>query len=124
MRQGAEWEMAVRSYLEGLGWNILVSNYHAPGGEIDIIAEERIGQEPTLVFVEVKARSRTAHGSPLSAVDSHKQKRIVSTARYYLSENSQGVNEPSCRFDVAEVWIQPDGKARIELRRGIFWEES
>ena len=117
---GSGGETVVRAYLQGLGWRILATNYRCAQGEMDLIAVEPTLPEPVLVFVEVKTRRGTAHGSPIEAVDRRKQKKLVAIAQTFLAERNAGGAEPACRFDVAEVFVGPDGLARVTLQRAAF----
>jgi putative endonuclease len=119
-RLGAGGEAIVEAHLEGLGWRILARNYRCRAGEIDLIAEEATAREVTLVFVEVKTRRGKRHGSPIEAVDYHKRQKLVAVAQYYLGQRNSGGEEPSCRFDVAEVFVGPDALASVSLRRAAF----
>ena len=78
---GLEAEFLARAYLRATGWRILAFSYHAPGGEIDIVARRR----DMVAFVEVKAR-RTRDGA-LLAIDHTKQRRISRAARHWLARN-------------------------------------
>ena len=117
---GARGENAVRAYLKHLGWEILTTNYRCKQGEMDLIALETVGQDATLVFVEVKTRRGDRHGGPLEAVDARKQRRLIAIAQAFLADQQAGGEEPSCRFDVAEVRTGPDGSMSVELRRAAF----
>ena len=63
---------------------ILETNYRIKSGEIDIIA--KINEE--LVFIEVKSRSSIRFGYPAEAVNYNKIKKIINTAKYYISKNN------------------------------------
>lgn len=91
-------ELAVR-YLKKKGYSILVRNYKAPTGEIDIIADDR----GTLVFVEVKARSDDLFGQPEEAVNHRKQRKIERTALHYMSRLKK---EMPARFDIVSVHLK------------------
>src|SRR5438477_6758306 len=81
-------------------YKILYRNFRGrTGGEIDIICR----QGDTLVFVEVKTRSRSDFGRPLDSVDREKQKRIARGALAWL----RLLDHPDIlfRFDVVEVII-------------------
>ncbi len=119
-RLGAEGENIVRLYLERHGWRILETNFRCAHGEMDLIAEERIEGEPTLVFIEVKTRRSARYGAPAEAVDARKQRKLIAIAGAYLAQRDEGGEEPACRFDVAEVTAQPDGLCRVQLRRAVF----
>jgi len=68
-------------------------NWRTRRGEIDIIAREG----PTLVFVEVKSRSRSGFGGPEAAVHAAKQRRLIAAAGDFLSRTMCGL---PVRFDV------------------------
>ena len=79
------------------GLRLLARNYRTPGrggGEIDLIMRDRDG---TLVFVEVRQRSRRDFGGAGASVGGIKQRRIVLAARHYLLRLT---SPPPCRFDV------------------------
>lgn len=101
--KGGLYEQKAAAYLKKQGYVILETNYRCRQGEIDLIARE--GE--TLVFVEVKYRSRTGSGDPSEAVDGKKQSRISRCALYYLMK--RGVVDVPCRFDVICV-TGKDGK--------------
>lgn len=96
-RRGDEAEQRARRHLERHGLRWVASNFKTPGrggGEIDLIMREPDG---TLVFVEVRLRSRSDFGGAAATVGWLKQKRIVLAARHYLMRQGR---TPPCRFDV------------------------
>jgi putative endonuclease len=73
----------------------------------------------TLVFVEVKTRSRVDFGNPADAVNKEKQRLIIRGALAWL----RLLDNPDIlfRFDIVEVVIQkPQSKPQINLIRGAF----
>ena len=72
----------------------------------------------TLVFVEVKTRTREDFGRPFTAVDRQKQKRISRGALNWL----RMLDNPDIffRFDVVEVLVTEDTSPRIELIKNAF----
>lgn len=104
--QGARAEQTAAAFLRGRGLRILARNYRAPGGEIDLIAEDA----GTLAFVEVRLRSGTRHGGALESIDRHKRRRIVHAARHYLARRRG--TEPPCRFDVVLLMPVRTGRER------------
>src|SRR4030081_2292706 len=73
LRRGARGEKLACRFLRRHGYKILYRNFRGRrGGEIDIVCRDR----DTLVFVEVKTRTREDFGRPLDAVDRDKRKRI------------------------------------------------
>jgi putative endonuclease len=115
---GNSGERIARAHLERLGWQMLATGFRCAQGEMDIIAMDGA----TLVFVEVKTRRGKMHGTPVEAVDARKQSKLVAIAQAYLAARDAGGEEPACRFDIAEVFMGPDGLARVHLRRAAFGE--
>ena len=111
-RSGAEWEKTAESFLRGHGLKLLQRNFSSRFGEIDLIMED--GE--TVVFVEVKYRKSSQHGSGADAVTFHKQGRISRTAAWYLAMNPHRA-EQICRFDVISINTQ-------EKDQGINWIKS
>jgi putative endonuclease len=88
-------------FLQREGVKILVRNYRARCGEIDLMGRE--GNE--LVVVEVKTRHILARLRPEHAVTWSKQRRIIATANHYLRELD--CRPPPVRFDIVEVHFAP-----------------
>jgi putative endonuclease len=97
------------AFLQARGLRLLQRNYRTPGrggGEIDLIMQSPDG---TVVFVEVRKRSRSDFGGAAATVGHVKQRRIVFAARHYLLSWRQ---LPPARFDVVALdatgpqWLQ------------------
>ena len=80
------------------GLEALQRNYRCRWGEIDLIMRD----QQTLVFVEVRFRSRDDYGDAAESVDAYKQRKLVSTAEHFLQAHSNFQDKP-CRFDVVSV---------------------
>ena len=110
-------ELVARDY-ESKGYKLLEKNYIFPRGlrmgEIDLILEK----DQELVFVEVKSRRSTQFGSPFEAVDFHKQRKLVKTAKLYLQLHPKfrGWNY---RIDVAGVDIDNPNQSVIIIMNAI-----
>ncbi len=89
-------ENRAEKLLVAAGLRILDRNYRCRQGEIDLIAQDG----DTLVFVEVRSRSRQDYGTAAESITSTKQRRIISAARQYLASLP---NMPACRFDVVTL---------------------
>lgn len=90
---GAQSEEIAARFLRSRGYRLVLRNYRARFGEIDIIARDG----DTLCFVEV--RSKNAPGfDPAESIDARKRRRIGRAAVQYLKEN--GLLEHPARFDV------------------------
>jgi putative endonuclease len=90
-------EARAAEYLQRKGYRVVDRNWTCRGGEIDLVCEHG----DTLVFVEVRARSDDAHGTPLETVVDLKRRRLVRAAEIYLHVKKQW--ERACRFDVVAV---------------------
>ena len=93
-------ESAALDYLVSAGLRLVETNYRTPGrggGEIDLIMRTPGG---TLVFVEVRQRTKASHGGAGASISSTKQRRIIFAARHYLMRFT---SLPPCRFDVVLV---------------------
>jgi putative endonuclease len=115
LRLGTRGENLACRYLRRSGYKILYRNFRGrTGGEIDIVCRER----DTLVFVEVKTRTREDFGRPFDAVDRTKQKRISRGGLAWL----RLLDDPDIlfRFDVVEVIIAEGTQPRFELLRNAF----
>ena len=115
LRLGTKGENLACRFLRRNGYKILYRNFRGrTGGEIDIVCRER----DTLVFVEVKSRTREDFGRPLDAVDRNKQKRISRGGLAWL----RLLDDPDIlfRFDVVEVIIAEGKQPRVELIRNAF----
>ena len=98
---GTKGEDMVARFVQSKGYTVVKRNYQCRYGEIDIIAEK----EGIIAFIEVKTRKADSLVPIEFAVDSHKQKRLLSTAQEYLSKTDC---ELQPRFDVALVTVTPN----------------
>ena len=100
-------EQLVCNWLHRKHCQVLHRQWHSRFGEIDLIAKGQSGQGKLrcemLAFIEVKTRSQgnwDANG--LLAVTRSKQKKLRTTARYFLVRHPH-LSEVPCRFDIALV---------------------
>ena len=107
-------EAVAARHLVRHGLKILVRNFQARGGEIDLIARQ--GNE--LVMVEVKTRHAAARMAPEHSVTWAKQRKIISTSNAYLRELAS--RPPPVRFDIVEVIYDPGCVPRVRWIRGAF----
>jgi putative endonuclease len=94
---GQEGERVAEGYLKKKGFKVVERNYRCRLGEVDLIALDK----RVVVFVEVKTRTGDGFGSPLEAVESHKQRKMMRAAQYFIMEKK--LHERDARFDVVGV---------------------
>ncbi|HET7511627.1 MAG TPA: YraN family protein [Chthoniobacterales bacterium] len=108
-------EKIAARYLRRHGFKILYRNFRGrQGGELDLVCRDR----DTLVFVEVKTRTRQDYGRPLEAVTRKQQRRIALGGLAWL--RLLGDPDVRFRFDVVEVVIAEDGPAQVELIQDVI----
>ncbi len=98
-KSGKNGEQIAKEYLENQGYTIIEQNFHSTVGEIDIIALD----EQNIVFVEVKTKKKGGEYTPIEAVTTQKQKKIIKTAIQYAIIKKI---DKQMRFDVIEVVVE------------------
>lgn len=116
---GALAEQAAAAHLLQHDYRICERNFRCRLGEIDIIA---VAPDGTLVFVEVRHRSRTNFGSGADSVTAQKRRRLIlAAARYLAVRNVSGLCRT--RFDVISMRGSVDAPT-IEWIEGAFMVEQ
>jgi len=109
-RSGERAEAIAAQYLVAHGLVIVARNYRTRQGEIDLVARDG----DTLVFVEVRMRTRTDFGGAAASVTAAKRERWIAAALGYLGELGR---EPPCRFDA--VLLDALDPARVTWERDV-----
>jgi putative endonuclease len=104
--QGDAAEERACRHLDRSGFTIVERNFRTRGGEIDIVARKG----DVLVFVEVRSREVTDFGTPEESITPDKRRRIVATARQYLSKVPPS-SWREARFDV--IVLEGSGDAAV-----------
>jgi putative endonuclease len=115
LRLGTRGEKLACRFLRRKGYRVLYRNFRGRGGgEIDIVCRDA----DTLVFVEVKTRTREDFGRPFEAIDRAKRKLISRGGLAWL----RLLDNPDIlfRFDVVEVVTAAGSAPRFELLRDAF----
>lgn len=112
-RLGKEGEDLARRYLEKQGYKIKERNYRCQSGEIDMIAYDK----KILVFVEVRTKTNTLHGTPAESINHIKRRKIRKAASCYLLDKE--ISGVECRFDVVGISCMETG-CKVELFRNAF----
>jgi putative endonuclease len=89
---GARAEALAAVFLAERGLAIVERNFRCRRGEIDLIARDG----DTLVFVEVRLRTRRDFGGAAASITAAKRARIAAAALFYLGRLAR---TPPCRFD-------------------------
>jgi len=100
-------EQLVSQWLVQKQCQVIHHRWHSRFGEIDLIAKGLSGKgalrKEMLAFIEVKTRSQGSWDADgLLAVTRAKQKKLRTTARYFLVRHPY-LSEMPCRFDIALV---------------------
>lgn len=109
---GRRGEDLALKFLKKNGYRFLDRNFYCPIGEVDLVVQKR----NELVFVEVKTRFSSTHGSPEEAVNSRKIQSIAKTAEWFRKYNPQLPEK--WRIDVIAIEINEAGEF-IDLRHII-----
>lgn len=99
---GSGTEFLAAQYLSDRGYSILLRNYAARGGEIDIIAEK----DGVIAFVEVRFRRSARFGTPAETVTPAKRRRITQTALDFMVSGRVPLEDLAFRFDVLSVSME------------------
>lgn len=114
VRKGRYYESLARKFLQARGFRDFTFNVRSRFGEIDLVARDG----DVLVFVEVRYRQCSSHGSPMATVDYRKQRKIIKTAQYFLQKNGL-TNRMPCRFDVVGI-TENAGKHEFHWIKNAF----
>ncbi len=109
--RGAQAEQQAARFLQRQGLKLLQQNYRCRYGEIDLIMQDG----NTLVFAEVRLRSRNDFGGAAASINASKRVKLVRTAQHYLATLA---HIPPCRFDA--VLLQATDDSNIEWLRNAF----
>jgi putative endonuclease len=109
--EGARAEDLCADLMRAAGLVLIERNWRCRHGEIDLIAEER----GTLVFAEVRMRSRPGFGGAGESVTAAKRQRLLAAARLYLARRPA----TPCRFD---VFLVEGTSANVQWIRDAFGE--
>ncbi len=95
--KGKASEELAEAFLVKNGMEVLTRNFRCPIGEIDLVGRH----ERTIVFVEVRARYASSHGSPQESITYTKRRRLTRLAHWYLKRYR--LERHSARFDVVAI---------------------
>ncbi|MBJ7553326.1 YraN family protein [Marinomonas spartinae] len=90
---GDKAEQCAEAFLTKKGLKFIARNYHCRGGEIDLIFLDKT----TYVFVEVRYRANSTHGTAAESLSEAKLRKVRLAASYWLHKHHQDTS--GCRFD-------------------------
>ncbi|MCP5205667.1 MAG: YraN family protein [Hahellaceae bacterium] len=109
-------EQRVEDYLVSHGLKLIKRNYSCRRGEIDLIMLEN----DAVVFVEVRFRKSTSHGTPEETITKAKIRKLVFAARLFLQTHP--MHDTECRFDVVGVTQSQSGELIFNWIKDAFGE--
>jgi len=113
IKERGKWgEETALDYLNKNNYTTVQKGFRSRFGEIDIIVKNK----EFLVFVEVKTRKNADFAHACEYVSKAKQKKIISTANYYLAKRPTKLQP---RFDVIEIYTDPFEVNHIENAFGV-----
>lgn len=105
---GQHMEGVAARYLQKQGIRIIDQNVFSRGGEIDLIGTDG----DTIVFFEVRYRSRGSLVGAAESISWRKQQRMLRAASYYIHRHQ--LWNHNCRIDV--IAVAPGVTARYNVR--------
>jgi putative endonuclease len=108
---GERAEALAAEFLAARGIRVIERNFRRRCGELDLVAQDG----DTLVFVEVRLRTRADFGGAAASITAKKRARMAAAAGLYLARLR---STPPCRFDA--VLLDAIDAARIEWLKDIM----
>jgi len=114
---GRKGESLAKTFLEGLGYEILDENWTHGKAEVDLIAYK----DRVIIFTEVKTRTGNGFGEPEDFVDRRKQKLLADAADEYIYlMDHQG----EVRFDIISVLFDRNENYTLKHIEDAFWPSA
>jgi putative endonuclease len=95
-----------RDFLEQQGLSFICQNYRCRTGEIDLVMQD----QEELVFVEVKFRSNSSHGSAIEYFHAKKRRKFESAVAHYMQDNALNPHMVAHRIDLLGIDNKQDGQ--------------
>jgi putative endonuclease len=96
------------------GYRVLAKNWRCGIGELDLV----LATADTVVVCEVKTRSGARFGAGYESVDPRKRQKLRAVAEAFLLQRP--AHARAVRFDVASVFVRPNGSASVEIFEDAF----
>ncbi|NWC11036.1 YraN family protein [Pseudomonas agarici] len=115
LKRGKDAESLALRHLERHGLRLLAQNWLCKRGELDLVMLD----SDTVVFVEVRYRKNTQWGGAAGSIDTHKRKKLIFAAQYFLQRESRWASHP-CRFDVIAIEGNLEAAPQLNWLRNAF----
>ena len=99
-------EHLAAEYLKEKGYQLLDQNFHTRYGELDLV----MLNNEIIVFVEVKARTSKAFGSPEDSITPSKLEHIQNAGLLWLQEHPEAPDD--WRIDVVSILMDHNRKPK------------
>jgi putative endonuclease len=114
---GRRGESLAKTFLEGLGYEILDENWTHGKAEVDLI----VYKDKVIIFAEVKTRTGNGFGEPEDFVDIRKQRLLAEAADEYIYlMDHQG----EVRFDIISVLFDRNDNYTLKHIEDAFWPSA
>lgn len=114
-------EELAEDYLKKKGFKIIARNYKTSRwGEIDRVAIDK----DTLVFVEVRTKTRSDFMAPQETITTHKLQSLKRAANYFYLENEDKELPRALRIDFVGVTFDNKNKPEIEHFENITYGKN
>lgn len=112
-------DIAVR-YLESKGYRLIQTQYHAPGGEIDLVMKDNTDE---WVFLEVKTRSSNRYGTSGESVSVSKLKKMMKAIEHYFLRHQELNMIPYYQIEVVLIDKNTENMDIRHIQDNIFPED-
>ncbi len=109
-------EQRACTFLEQQGLRLLARNVRYRHGELDLVMQDGV----EVVFVEVRYRRNTQHGTSAETITGLKQRRLLYCARLYLQQQ-QLLTRQAYRFDV--ITLERTLARCIWYKNAMSWDD-
>ena len=111
---GLSGQRAAETRYVARGYRVIARNWSCRIGELDLV----LSRGQLVVVCEVKTRRGSRYGGGFEAVDVRKRHKLRALAEIFLLQHR--TFPAAVRFDVASVWLRPDGSAAVEIFEDAF----
>jgi putative endonuclease len=112
---GEQAEKLAKQYLKKQGLVYLMQNYRCRSGEIDLVMRDH----QTLVFIEVKYRSRADFGAAIEYFHASKRRKFESAIAHYLHQNKLNPSQVDHRIDIIGLDANVQGQTKYTWLQNV-----